>query len=55
MFHMHVPASQISKEIFISVPTCYRCFAIIDEHLASSCPQDPGYKICLSCSVLGHT
>ena len=54
MFHMHVPASQISKEIFITVSTCYRCFAI-DDHLASSCPQDPGYKICSSCSVLGHT
>ena len=41
MFHMHVPASQISKEIYITVPTCYRGFAI-DEHLASSCPRNPG-------------
>ena len=55
MFHMHVPIpSQISKEIFISVSTCYRCFTF-DEHLNSSCHLDPGYKICSSCSMLGQT
>ena len=44
--------SNIEKEFFIPIVTCFRCFSY--EHLRRNCPKPAEYKICSSCATEGH-
>ena len=56
LFNLHIPGREIRKDSFITLNTCYACYAI-DDHSASNCPKrqlNKSYLICSNCSKLGH-
>ena len=52
--YFHVSPHQISREKFVNVTTCYKCYKL-DEHTISSCNKDNAFKICSECSSFDHT
>ena len=54
MFNLSIPPANIVQEEFISLTTCYRCYAI-EDHQASSCSKSKNFKICSVCAMTGHT
>ena len=54
LFHFSVPPFNISKDIYVKINICYRCYKL-DSHSISSCPENQNYKACSLCSSLSHT
>lgn len=54
LFHVSIAPHQISKERYINIPYCMKCYAI-DDHATNQCPKPQGYQICSECSSQNHT
>lgn len=54
MFYLHIPSSNIDREMFYFIKTCYKCYKV-EDHMADRCPQGPNFKICSACSSNDHT
>jgi len=54
MFSLRIPPRNIELDEFIEVKVCYRCYKL-EKHTSETCEQQPDYKICSLCSVVGHT
>jgi len=54
MFHYSVPPSNVERDIFIKLDTCFKCYEV-DSHLIAECPKAADYKICSECSSTEHT
>ena len=51
--YIKIPADKIKLKTDINVPQCFRCYSL--EHVAATCTQAAGYKICSICGQEGHT
>ena len=54
IFNLSIPAANIVQEEFVSLISCYRCYAI-EDHQASSCTKPKEFKACSVCAMSGHT
>ena len=57
LFYLHIPSHKLIKDKFVTLNTCYSCYAI-DNHTATNCPQklnNRAYLICSKCANLGHS
>ena len=52
--YFHVPPRQISREKFVQVLTCFKCYKL-DHHTTANCDKEPAYKICSECSSTQHS
>lgn len=52
--YTYIPPRNISREIFVFVSYCYRCYAM-DSHMAKDCPKPGDFKVCSLCSSHNHT
>ena len=54
LFNVSIAPHQISKERYINIPYCMKCYDI-DDHVTNQCPKPQGYQICSECSSQDHT
>ena len=54
LYHYSFPPSCISRDKFVKITICYKCYKL-DSHIASSCPENLNFKACSQCSSHTHT
>ena len=54
LFFYHVSPSDIKKDNFIKILTCFKCYKI-DDHLKHNCPNEDSFRVCSECSSSDHT
>lgn len=54
LFNMSIASHQITRESYIHITTCLRCYAI-EKHSTSACPHPADYLVCSECASEGHT
>ena len=53
MFLLFLPPSNVYRDEFVEVKTCYKCYKLND-HLTYECPEDSNFIVCSKCAILGH-
>lgn len=54
MFDLSLPSRDFSRDIFVDIKYCYKCYQM-EDHLSVNCPNAADYIICSKCSSQEHT
>lgn len=54
LFNMSIASHQVTKETYVQLNTCMKCYAI-EEHTTSSCPLPEEQRRCSECAGKDHT